>query len=96
VDLAYAIRVHDCSIEVIIFRHGPVGIIAQVLYDDRNGWPDSCKPRAYPRIADKSQLEKVWRCKNVATPPAAHMNYFLPPGHFPQSIIIWSNEIEYA
>jgi hypothetical protein len=57
VNVAYTVRVYDCSVEVIIFRHGHID---QVFYNDWEGWPDTYELHACPRAADKSQVEKVW------------------------------------
>ena len=52
----------NCSIEVIIFRHEPIEWVA---YDDWQGQLGTCELHAYPRTANKSQIQNVWRRKNI-------------------------------
>lgn len=99
VDLAYAVMVCDYSIEIIIFRHGPID---DVPYDNWQRWPDTCELYACPGTADKSQVEKDWRPKNDGSPLLAHLSQPMPPPGRARSIDHikciekwWSIEIEY-
>jgi hypothetical protein len=49
--------VRDCGIEVKIVGHE---LIEHVRYDDWKGRPDTRELDACDRMADKSQVEKVW------------------------------------
>jgi hypothetical protein len=78
VDLAYTNTVRDCSLEIIIFRHGKKEF---ARYNDWQGWPDACELHTCLRTEDKFQVEKVWRPKNDGSPPPAHLYQPMPcPG----------------
>jgi hypothetical protein len=99
-NLAYAVAVRNSSIEVKFFSFRPT--VHLVVYNDLQGWPDTCALRTRPRTEEKFQFEKLGDAKTTDR-HLWHMNYPMPPPGQVQTCVITrhivtcqSNEMEYV